>query len=337
VVNSSGTPIARYEYDPYGWIANSFGNAEIKHLFTGQEQEKDFSSSSLWNFRAREFDSEVGLFYAVDPSRQTHSPFGYCGGNPIIYIDPTGRAYYYSSEGNYFGTDGVDDDLVYITNQENVKNNTDNYKNTNWKNVVGNRGTSKLGIGYKELLKLAATSYGEAKWTNVYKEMAGISSVIVRKAKDNDVSISKLLSTRDFAKAVEKERYMQFDRKSNDERESDVGMKTAIKGAINAATGGPDYSNGAYFWDGADLGTEGVNHYKMKDGFLFTNPNHDIYNVGSNAVEQKEYWEDVEGNRIKQRGKTFYYTYESTAAHGGTVFSKYTRLRLIATGGKAWK
>ena len=30
-------------------------------------------------------------------------------------------------------------------------------------------------------------------------------------------------------------------------------MKTALSGAINAVTGGVDYSNGATFWDGIDV------------------------------------------------------------------------------------
>ena len=49
------------------------------------------NQSSLWNFRARGYDSEIGLFHAVDPSGQGWSPMGYVLGNPISFVDPTGR------------------------------------------------------------------------------------------------------------------------------------------------------------------------------------------------------------------------------------------------------
>jgi len=91
LVNSSGTAVSRYEYDPYGKIVDSYVNAEGKFLFTGQELETSFSSTSLWNFRARGYDSEIGLFYEVDPAHQTYSALGYVGGNPISFVDPTGR------------------------------------------------------------------------------------------------------------------------------------------------------------------------------------------------------------------------------------------------------
>jgi hypothetical protein len=45
----------------------------------------------LWNFRARLYDNEVGLFYAVDPAYQSWSSMGYVLGNPISFVDPTGR------------------------------------------------------------------------------------------------------------------------------------------------------------------------------------------------------------------------------------------------------
>jgi RHS repeat-associated protein len=66
-------------------------NPELKYLFTGQELESEISSTSFWNFRARMFNSDIGLFYAPDPAHQGYSRYGYCLGNPISFIDPTGR------------------------------------------------------------------------------------------------------------------------------------------------------------------------------------------------------------------------------------------------------
>jgi RHS repeat-associated protein len=87
-VNSTGTPTARYEYDPYGKVFNSSVNTEMKYHFTGHEFE---DNANYNNFRARFYDSDIALFYAVDPDRQTNSPLGYAIGNPVNVVDPTGR------------------------------------------------------------------------------------------------------------------------------------------------------------------------------------------------------------------------------------------------------
>ena len=45
----------------------------------------------LLNFRARFYDSRIGIFYAGDPAEQGFSPYMYCGGNPVMRIDKDGR------------------------------------------------------------------------------------------------------------------------------------------------------------------------------------------------------------------------------------------------------
>jgi RHS repeat-associated protein len=37
------------------------------------------------------YDNDAGVFYAADPAHETYSRYGYCGGNPISFVDPTGR------------------------------------------------------------------------------------------------------------------------------------------------------------------------------------------------------------------------------------------------------
>jgi hypothetical protein len=41
--------------------------------------------------RARMYDDELIVFLAPDPAGQSYSPYGYAIGNPIKYVDPTGR------------------------------------------------------------------------------------------------------------------------------------------------------------------------------------------------------------------------------------------------------
>ncbi len=37
------------------------------------------------------YDSDLAMFFALDPAGQGFSPFGFCGNNPIIYVDKDGR------------------------------------------------------------------------------------------------------------------------------------------------------------------------------------------------------------------------------------------------------
>jgi RHS repeat-associated protein len=82
-------------------------NPELKYLFTGQELESEISPTSFWNFRARMFNSEIGLFYAPDPAQQGYSRYGYCLGNPVSFVDPTGR---YTGSGMAFWTPDMNGD-----------------------------------------------------------------------------------------------------------------------------------------------------------------------------------------------------------------------------------
>src|SRR5208337_4590337 len=90
------------------------------------------------------------------------------------------------------------------------------------------------------------------------------------------------------------------------DRIKNAGMASTITAARNALDGDKDFSNGAYFWDGADIKTNW--QIKDKDG------------------------KTVDG---KVRGH-YTHVYESTAAYGGTIFWKYNADFLKATGTKEY-
>ena len=88
LATSSGTASSSYDYDVYGKIGRSSVNVDITYKFTGQEFDGE---TGLYNFRARLYDNTVGVFYAVDPAHENFSQYGYVGGNPVSFVDPTGR------------------------------------------------------------------------------------------------------------------------------------------------------------------------------------------------------------------------------------------------------
>ena len=65
---------------------------------------------------AAPFTDEIKNWLSVDPlvdKNIVNSPYMYCSGNPIVRIDPDGRADYYDIDGNHLCNDGVDDKKVF--------------------------------------------------------------------------------------------------------------------------------------------------------------------------------------------------------------------------------
>jgi RHS repeat-associated protein len=88
VYAANGQISTSYDFDPYGQMVRVNKNVDPQYTFTGQEWDEEVS---LYNFRARMYDPALGIFLAMDPAHQSHSPFGYCGGNPVMYIDKDGK------------------------------------------------------------------------------------------------------------------------------------------------------------------------------------------------------------------------------------------------------
>jgi hypothetical protein len=188
---------------------------------------------------------------------------------------------------------------------------------------------------------LAAVAYGEASTKDVYEEMAAIASVLVRQQQARGHATFKtfMRDDRTFAYAASdgNARYARLKRASEDDIAQDAGMAAAVRAARNAVdASGADYSNGAYFWDGADIKSNYDRHPKVRRGIHFTDTAHNIYNIAEKEVPGEGWLRDRDGNKLKSLG-TWRYVYESTAAHGGTIFWKYNDDFLSATGNKAHK
>ena len=188
---------------------------------------------------------------------------------------------------------------------------------------------------------LAATAYGEGSSQNVFEEMAAIANVLVRQQKARGYASISAFITADktfaFAAHDGNQRYAKLMAAKPADIEKDAGMAAAVKGAQNAlAAGGTDYSNGAYFWDGADIKSNYANHAKVLGGVHITDPKHNIYKIDDKDVPGETWWLDAKGKKTKLRGK-WDYKYESTAGWGGTIFWKYNAAFVKASGNKEHK
>jgi len=90
VLNQAGGVAAWYDYLAFGTLAQWMEPQRgfMPYLFTGQELDWE---TSLYNYRARFYNSDLGRFLSTDPSNQFFSPYIYASNNPVLYVDPTGR------------------------------------------------------------------------------------------------------------------------------------------------------------------------------------------------------------------------------------------------------
>jgi len=68
----------------------TLGNPEYAYFFTGKELYED-EALQWYDYGARMYDVQIGRWTSHDPLCQFASPYDYCGGDPINYIDPDGR------------------------------------------------------------------------------------------------------------------------------------------------------------------------------------------------------------------------------------------------------
>ncbi|MGH8790218.1 MAG: hypothetical protein ACREYA_34765 [Cupriavidus necator] len=178
---------------------------------------------------------------------------------------------------------------------------------------------------------LAAIAYGESSTADVFEEMAAIANVMVRQSKARGYSTISGFTAKEksfsFVVADGNKRYKKLYTAKEEEIEKSPPMSDAVKAARNALSGGEDYSNGAYFWDGADIKSNYKNHFKVGRGIKFTDSSHNIYGIKeSRKVVKKEKTTKTKVNgRVEVKKEEVWrydHIYESTAAYGGTIFWK---------------
>jgi RHS repeat-associated protein len=88
VTDASGATVATFAYSPYGVLEGKTGNADTRLRFAGQYQD---DGTGLYYLRARYYDPVTAQFLTRDPLEPlTQAAYGYAGGNPLTFVDPTG-------------------------------------------------------------------------------------------------------------------------------------------------------------------------------------------------------------------------------------------------------
>ena len=106
VVGASGTVLESDDYYPLG------GPLDISSASVQPEkfQRKEWNTAKAFNtydFGARLYDPAIGRWLSQDPLAEQyhpHSPYLFCAGNPMKFVDPTGKDNYrFDASGYYIG------------------------------------------------------------------------------------------------------------------------------------------------------------------------------------------------------------------------------------------
>ncbi len=100
--HDSGQPelVQQADYYPFGFTLRreDYGSQlPNRRLYGGKElQDETLAGNTLdwYDFEARMYDPLIGRFHTTDPMAEKYfsmTPYGYCGNNPIKYVDPTGN------------------------------------------------------------------------------------------------------------------------------------------------------------------------------------------------------------------------------------------------------
>lgn len=118
---SDGSVVERYHYDAYGNVifleddwdvaATQESTVDNDYLYTGRRLDTE---TGLMYYRARYYDASLGRFINRDPIGYGDgmNPYLYVGGNPVLYLDPSGL-----EKWSFVKQDGADIDGV-VTDEE---------------------------------------------------------------------------------------------------------------------------------------------------------------------------------------------------------------------------
>lgn len=204
---------------------------------------------------------------------------------------------YYDMNGNFIKTEGNENEwnAVFLKDCDNLK-----YIAT-----------------LKDFEVMTAALYGETDERNyTLEEMQAIGDVIMNRAELLGTTATEEIKTPNQVNGYydnDSQGVIFRGRISN----SNSRLKTARKATITTILGiSRGKSNGAYWWDGADIKS---NMHNKEWGIHYTAPEHDIYGTGDNTVGPfQEHWQPSG----KNRGSPWDHKLDSTAAYGGTVFWK---------------
>ena len=92
ITDQAGKVVYNADYLAFGSQFVKDGDFEELHGFTGKEYDPDIG---LYYFNTRWMDPDTGRFLSEDPAGQGPNLYSYCGNNPVMRVDPTGKIWWW--------------------------------------------------------------------------------------------------------------------------------------------------------------------------------------------------------------------------------------------------
>jgi RHS repeat-associated protein len=246
-----------------GVISRAFACGEYRYGFNGQEKDDEiYGEGNSYTAEFWQYDSRLGRRWNVDPVvKHWESSYATFANNPIFFIDPNGdnAGDFYNKDGQHLGSDGIDDDKVYVADDV-----TKNDKGL----VTGSTNSQELNMTHSEFQKTANIVKHESSGNQT-------ESLWIAHAANNAKDVKAV-------GGVHSNMYQQlttsgYSSVSSTVKNTPLGVTDnsnsanyARAGVINVLMGGADPTGGAVLWDGTDFLTKGVNHNKFKEAVSIT-------------------------------------------------------------------
>ena len=124
IADAAGNVLERNDFLPFGEKCQNNGlvSAENPYLYGGKELQTFFGID--WYDSGARFQKTDGTFSSLDPKAESYypiSPYAYCAGDPVNYVDPEGFSWYYNmATGKYIGQIDDGDDTIYMLTEEQI-------------------------------------------------------------------------------------------------------------------------------------------------------------------------------------------------------------------------
>ena len=194
----------------------------------------------------------------------------------LVAVTAKPSNHYYKKDGSYLGSDKRDGNQVYVVNNYRIEKNG----RITIISKISLRYNNGRAISVADFHNMVKATYYEMSHTKIttVNEAAAIYSCVRNRAferKQTELQEFKLKGSDGLFQI------RGWSKINNEDQLNEKKQKYTIAGIIKVIITNRDYSGGAYFWHGEDLGRKGSGTYTWyyKAGLYFTNNKHNLWNL----------------------------------------------------------